>query len=146
MEKHVLISVSPYVHKYYLNEKYKDLPESIVETLRAKLGVIAEKTNCIISIGFYENGELFIEEMQQDPMFYDDIGASLEIKKLQQEEAETFKSIKMWYMIYHTPNGMIMRDVLLLQSEKKTPAEIIEAVVTKHGEEYRQFVQVLLED
>ena len=79
-------------------------------------------------------------------MFYDDIGASLEIKKLQQDEAETFKSIKMWYMIYHTPNGMIMRDVLLMQSEGKTPAEIIEAVVEKHGEDYRQFVQVLLED
>ena len=146
MEKHVLITVSPIVHKYYLNEKYKDLPESIIETLRAKLGVIAEKTNCIISLGFYDNGEIFIEERQEDPMFYDDIGASLEIKKLQQEETETFRSIKMWYILYHTRNGMIMRDVLMLHSEKKTEAEIIEAIVQKHGENYREFIQGLLED
>ena len=79
-------------------------------------------------------------------MFYDDIGASLEIKKLQQEETETFRSIKMWYILYHTPNGMIMRDVLMLQSEKKTESEIIEAIVQKHGENYREFIQGLLED
>ena len=146
MEKHILISVSPIVHKYYLNEKYKDLPDSIIETLRAKLGVIAEKTHCIISLGFYDNGEIFIEERKEDPMYYDDIGASLEIKKLQQEEAETFRSIKMWYVLYHTPNGMIMRDVLSLQSEKKTTEEIIEAITEKHGEAYREFVEMLLED
>lgn len=43
MEKHVLISVSPYVQKYYINDLYEDLPKDIKETLRAKLGVIAEK-------------------------------------------------------------------------------------------------------
>lgn len=146
MEKNILISVSPYVQKFYFNEKYKDLPMDIREALRAKLAVIAEKVNGIITLGFNENGEIFIEERHEDPVFYDDIGASLEIKKLQNEEAELLKSLKMWYVIYQTPNGAIMRDVILLQSKKKTKEEIIRSIIEKHGEMYRDFVTVLLED
>lgn len=146
MEKHVLLSVSPFVHKYYLNQKYKDLPESIIETLRAKLGVIAEKTSSVITIGFYENGEIFMEERHEDPMDFDDIGAALEIKKFQKEEVETLKSIKMWYVLYHTSNGAIMRDVLLLQGEKKSKEEIITKLVEKHGETSKAFIELLLEE
>lgn len=146
MEKHILLSVSPFVHKYYLNQKYSDLPKDVIETLRAKLGVIAEKTNTIISIGFYENGEVFIEERQEDPMFYDDIGASLEIKKLQNEEAELLKSIKMWYVMYQTPNGAIVREIIMMKAQKKSYAEMVEEIVSSHGEAYRSFAELLLED
>lgn len=146
MEKHLLVSVSPYVHKYYFNEIYSDLPKDIKETLRAKLGVIAEKVNCIISLGFKESGEIYIELETNDPMQYDDIGAELEIKKFQSEEVELLRALKMWYVIYKTPNGEILRDVMLMQSQKKTSEQIVEEVVQKHGETYREFVKVLVED
>lgn len=146
MEKHTLLSVSPYVHKYYLNEIYKDLPNDVIEILRAKLGVIAEKTNSIITIGFYENGEIFMEEHSQDPTCYDDIGAALEIKKFQAEEVETLKSIKMWYMIYHTSNGAIVRDILVLQAQGKAKEEVERTIINKYGEEHKAFIDMLLAD
>ena len=146
MEKHILISVSPYVQKYYINELYKDLPKDIKETLRAKLGVIAEKTNAIITLGFYENGEIFMEQRYEDLSFYDEIGAELRIKKFQQDEVELLKAVKMWYMVYHTPNGAIVREVVLLQGQNKSKEEIINTIVEKYGEAFKEFIIMLLEE
>lgn len=146
MEREVLISVSPYVQKYYINEKFSDLPEDIKETLRAKLAVIAEKTRAIISLGFNEKGEIFIEYKYEDLSYMDEIGVELRIKKFQQEEGELLKSIKVWYMIYHTPNGAIVREVVIMQKEGKTKEQIVECLLQKHGEAYKEFISILLEE
>ena len=99
MKKEVLISVSPYVQKYYINETFSDLPEDIKETLRAKIAVIAEKTHAIISLGFNEKGEIYLEYKYEDLSYVDEIGVELRMKKFQQEEGELLKAIKVWYMI-----------------------------------------------
>lgn len=144
MEKDILLSISPYIQKFYFNNAYDDLPKSIKEELIAKLSVIAEKANCIISIGFHDNGELFIEERHDDPMFYDDIGAALEIKELQIKEAELLKSVKMWYMIYRTENGQIIRDVVIMQNSNKGYEEILESIEKKYGVAGKEFTKQLL--
>ena len=68
------------------------------------------------------------------------------LKKFQQEEGELLKAIKVWYMIYHTPNGAIVREVILMQKEGKAKEEIIETLLSKHGESYREFIDILLEE
>ncbi|MBQ1274968.1 MAG: DUF6145 family protein [Cellulosilyticum sp.] len=146
MKKEVLISVSPYVQKYYINETFSDLPEDIKETLRAKIAVIAEKTHAIISLGFNEKGEIYLEYKYEDLSYVDEIGVELRMKKFQQEEGELLKAIKVWYMIYHTPNGAIVREVILMQKEGKAKEEIIETLLSKHGESYREFIDILLEE
>ena len=145
MEREVLISVSPYIQKYYINEKF-NLPEDIKETLRAKLAVIAEKTRAIISLGFNEKGEIFIEYKYEDLSYMDEIGVELRIKKFQQEEGELLKSIKVWYMIYHTPNGAIVREVVIMQKEGKSKEQIVECLLEKHGEAYKEFISILLDE
>ena len=146
MKKEVLISVSPYVQKYYINETFSDLPEDIKETLRAKIAVIAEKTHAIISLGFNEKGEIYLEYKYEDLSYVDEIGVELRMKKFQQEEGELLKAIKVWYMIYHTPNGAIVRDIILMQKEGKDKEAIIEGLIAKHGEEKREFIALLLEE
>lgn len=146
MKKEVLISVSPYVQKYYINETFSDLPEDIKETLRAKIAVIAEKTHAIISLGFNEKGEIYLEYKYEDLSYADEIGVELRMKKFQQEEGELLKSIKVWYMIYHTPNGEIVRDVILMQKEGKDKAEVASALLAKYGEGYNDFINMLLEE
>ena len=146
MKKEILISVSPYVQKYYINEAFNELPEDIKETLRAKLAVVAEKTHAIISLGFNEKGEIYIEYQYEDLSYVDEIGVELRIKKFQQEESELLKSIKVWYMIYHTPNGAIVRDVILMEKEGKTKEAIIKSLLEKHGEAYSEFISILLDE
>lgn len=146
MSKELLISISPYVQKYYINEKFKGLPEDIKETLRAKLAVIAEKTNAIISLGFNEESDIYIEYKYEDLSYTDEIGMELRIKKFQKEEADLLKAIKTWYIIYHTPNGEILREIVLLQNQGKSKDEIKEILLVKFGEAHEPFFTVLLED
>lgn len=146
MEKQLLISVSPYVQKYYINETFKDLPEDIKETLRAKLAVIAEKTHAIISLGFSEQMEIYIEYQYEDLSYSDEIGMGLRLKQFQRDEAELLKAIRTWYMIYHTPNGEIVRDIIILQQQGKSNDEIKESLLAKYGEGFADFLDILLED
>ena len=145
MEKTILISISPYIQKYYLNEKYEDLPKDIKEEIIAKLSVVAENTDCIISLGFDDKGEIFIEERHEDPIGHDDIGVALEIKRLQTEEIELLKSLKLWHMIYRTQNGKIVREILILQAKKSSPEQILQSIEEKYGTEGRTFAEELLE-
>ena len=146
MNKELLISISPYVQKYYINEKFKDLPEDIKETLRAKLAVIAEKSNAIISLGFNESSDIYMEYKYEDLSYMDEIGIELRMKKFQKEEEELLKAIKTWYIIYHTPNGEMLREIVLLQSKGKQKDEIKEILLNKFGKEHETFISVLLED
>lgn len=146
MNKELLISISPYVQKYYVNEKFKDLPEDIKETLRAKLAVIAEKSHAIISLGFNAESNIYIEYEYEDLSYSDEIGVELRIKKFQKDEIELLKSLKTWYVIYHTPNGEMLREIVLLQSQNKKNEEIKEILLTKFGVEHEAFISILLED
>lgn len=146
MEKNILISVSPYIQKYYFNEKYKELPGDIKDELMNKLAIIAENTQCIISLGFDEWGEIFLEERHEDPVFYDDIGAALEIKEFQAQELELLKALKMWHMLYCTQNGKIIREILILQSKKVSREQVLKVIEEKYGAEARQFAKDMLED
>lgn len=146
MEKQLLISVSPYVQKYYINETFKDLPEDIKDTLRAKLAVIAEKTHAILSLGFSEQMEVYIEYQYEDLSYTDEIGMELRLKQFQRDEAELIKALKMWYMIYHTPNGEIVREIVVMREQGKSNDQIKKVLVGKHGEDFSEFLDILLED
>ncbi len=146
MNKELLISISPYVQKYYINEKFKDLPEDIKETLRAKLAVIAEKSHAIISLGFNTESNIYMTYEYEDLSYSDEIGVELRIKKFQKDEIELLKALKTWYVIYHTPNGEMLREIVLLQSQNKKNEEIKEILLAKFGVEHEAFISVLLED
>lgn len=146
MEKQLLISVSPYVQKYYINEEFNDLPKDIQETLRAKLAVIAEKIHGIISLGFNEEMDIYISYQYEDISYSDEIGAELRIKKFEKDEAALLKAIKTWYMIYHTPNGEMIREILLLQKQGVDKETIKNNLINQYGKEYQHFLEVLLEE
>lgn len=113
MNRNVLLAISPYIKKYYFNEKYKELPKDIKNELIEVLAAIAEKINGIITIGFEEDGDIYFEERYEDPMLYDDIGGQLEIRKLQREKQSLFEALKLWYQIYHTEQGEEIKKTLI---------------------------------
>lgn len=146
MKKQLLISVSPYVQKYYLNETFKGLPQDIIDTLRAKLAVMAEKSQAIISLGFNEEANIYMEYKYEDLSYTDEIAMELRMKKFQQEEQELMKALKMWYMIYYTDNGKIIREIIILQKQGKDKEAIKEHIIKQFGASYSDFVKVVLED
>lgn len=145
MEKQLVICASPYEHKYFFEEKFEDIPTSIKEELIEAIAAIAEKVNGIISLGFYDNGNIYIEQTATDDVLVDDIGSALEIKRFQSERKELLKSLKMWYMIYRTQQGQIVKEIVLLQSKGWAEEQVIEHIGSKYGEESGAFARDLLD-
>ncbi|MEF9959783.1 MAG: DUF6145 family protein [Niameybacter sp.] len=145
MEKQIILSVSPYNHKYYFEPNFNDIPSEIKEELTEAIAAIAEKVNAIISVGFNEEGQIFIEQTADADIFIDEIGAALEIKKLQQEKAELLKSLQLWYMIYRSEKGQIVKEIVLLQTQGKSGEELLEIIEKKYGLEGKVFAQALLD-
>lgn len=145
MEKEIVISASPYNHKYYFEPKYNDIPNEIKEELIESIAAIAEKVNAIISLGFSKEGQIFIEQTAAENVFVDDIGADLEIKKLQKDKKELLKSLQLWYMIYRSEQGQIVKEIVLMQSRGLQLDSILEQIEEQYGYEARTFAEQLLD-
>ena len=128
MEKTIVISASPYNHKYYFEPSYNDIPSEIQEELIESIAAIAEKVNAIISLGFDEVGHIFIEQTADESVFADDIGAELEIKRFQKEKDELLKSLQLWYMIYRSEQGQIVKEIVLMQSKGLELEDILDEI------------------
>ena len=101
MERKVLAAASYAEQKYFLEPEFQALPESIQEEVRVICVVLAQKLGCTFLMGFNENGELYFETVKQEDDFdFDDIGAELEIKRLQREKKELLKALELWYAVY----------------------------------------------
>ena len=145
MEKTIVISASPYNHKYYFEPSYNDIPSEIQEELIESIAAIAEKVNAIISLGFDEVGHIFIEQTADESVFADDIGAELEIKRFQKEKDELLKSLQLWYMIYRSEHGQIVKEIVLMQSKGLELEDILDEIEAKYGEEARVFAEQVLD-
>ena len=145
MEKTIVISASPYNHKYYFEPSYNDIPSEIQEELIESIAAIAEKVNAIISLGFDEVGHIFIEQTADESVFADDIGAELEIKRFQKEKDELLKSLQLWYMIYRSEQGQIVKEIVLMQSKGLELENILDEIEAKYGEEARVFAEQVLD-
>ncbi|MEG1000117.1 MAG: DUF6145 family protein [Cellulosilyticaceae bacterium] len=144
MDKQLVICASPYQHKYYFEPTFEDIPSTIKEELIEAVSEMAEKINGIISIRFNEMGEIFIDQTSEENILVDEIGAELEVKKFQVEKRELIKSLKMWYMIYRTEYGKIVREIVLMQAKELSEEAIIREIESKYGKESAQFAMNLL--
>ena len=101
MERKVLAAASYAEQKYFLEPEFQALPESIQEEVRVICVVLAQKLGCTFLMGFNE----------------DDIGAELEIKRLQREKKELLKALELWYVVYFTEEGEKIKEELLKKAE-----------------------------
>lgn len=121
MERKVLAAASYAEQKYFLEPEFQALTESIQEEVRVICVVLAQKLGCTFLMGFNEDGELYFETVKQEDDFdFDDIGAELEIKRLQREKKELLKALELWYAVYFTEEGEKIKEELLKKAEKET--------------------------
>lgn len=79
----------------------KKLPTQIKEEIKALVASMAEKLHCVFTLGFYENGSVYIETVSDEADFdFDEIGAGLETERIKREKAELLESLSIWYKIY----------------------------------------------
>lgn len=114
MDKIVLAAASFDKQKYYMDEDFLDLPQSIKDEIKTICVVLADKLMCTFIIGFYPNGDVYFETVKSEEILdFDDIGAQLEIKALNKDKAELIKALRLWYLVYKTADGEKIKEELL---------------------------------
>ena len=97
----VLCGASSYEQKYYFNQDFASLPETVKQELQIMCVLFTEDVGGILTLEFDEDGNLqFKTEAAEADGFYDDIGGALKIKQLRQEKEELLESLEMYYRVF----------------------------------------------
>lgn len=97
----VLCASSAYEQKYYFNDKFDKLPESIKEELQIMAVMFTEDVGGIFVAKYSPEGALMLETVADEgDLLYDEIGAGLKIKRLQEDKKETFEALEMFYKVF----------------------------------------------
>lgn len=101
-EKTVLCGANSYTQKYYFNEEFSKLPDSIKQELKILCVLYVEDVGGILTLEFDENGnlELRVEGDEGDYLF-DEIGSVLKIKEIQREKEELLESLELFYKTFY---------------------------------------------
>ena len=108
MSKEVVLCVSnEYQKKYYLNENFNGLPQTIRDELKIMCVLYTEDVGGILELVFDEDGNLdFKTSCKENDFFYDEIGSVLKIKQYRNERRELLESIETYYRIVFLGEGL----------------------------------------
>lgn len=115
MDKNVVLcACSAYEEKYYLNEDFMQMPESIKEELQIMCVLFAADVGGILTMEFDEEGNLLFQtEADEGDLLYDEIGSVLKIKQLQEQKKELLESLELYYKAF-----FLNEDVAALLAEE----------------------------
>ena len=115
MEKNiVLCASSAYEEKYYLNEDFVQMPESIKEELQIMCVLFTADVGGILTMEFDEEGNLWFQtEADEGDLLYDEIGSVLKIKQIQEQKKELLESLELYYKAF-----FLNEDVTALLAEE----------------------------
>ena len=100
-EKVVLCGASAYEQKYYFNEDFKALPQSVQDELHIMCVMYTTEIGGVLTLEFDEEGELQfrVEALEADAMF-DEIGSALRIKQIRKEKQELLEALELYYRVF----------------------------------------------
>lgn len=115
MEKNiVLCASSAYEEKYYLNEDFVQMPESIKEEIQIMCVLFTADVGGILTMEFDEEGNLLFQtEADEGDLLYDEIGSVLKIKQIQEQKKELLESLELYYKAF-----FLNEDVAALLAEE----------------------------
>ena len=100
-EKCVLCGANAYEQKYYFNEQFKALPESIQEELHILCVLFTEEVGGVFMIVFDEDGSLLLQtDADEGDLLYDEISAGLLVKEILNKKQELFESLTLFYRVF----------------------------------------------
>ncbi|MEZ3505658.1 MAG: hypothetical protein K1W10_01610 [Lachnospiraceae bacterium] len=97
----VLCGANAYEQKYYFNEKFAGIPESIKEELRVICVLFTEEVGGIFTIVFEEDGMIVLEtDAEEDDLLYDEIGSGLLVGEVRRNRQELLESLQLYYRVF----------------------------------------------
>ncbi len=110
-DKMVLCASSAYEHKFFLNEDFNSLPESIKDELKIMCVLYTEDVGGILTLEFDEEGNLmFNVTSKEGDLLFDEIGSVLKIKEIRQNKEELLESLEMYYRVFYLGEDVDIED------------------------------------
>ena len=96
-EEVVLCGASAYNKKFYLNQDFRGLPDSIKDELKIMCVLFTEDIGGIFQVVFDEDGNLeFRTSSDENDLLYDEIGC-----ELQRTKEELLRALEMYYKVLY---------------------------------------------
>lgn len=100
-EKIVLCGANAYEQKYYFNEKFDAIPQSIKDELHIICVLFTEEVGGIVTVVFEEDGTLSLEtRAADDDFYYDEVSSGLLISEIRRKRQDLFESLSLYYRIF----------------------------------------------
>jgi len=97
----VLCGANAYDRKYYFNEQFDKIPDSIKDELHIICVLFTEEVGGIFTLVFEEDGSLSMEtDAEEDDIYYDEISSGLLISEIRRNRQELLESLSMYYRVF----------------------------------------------
>ena len=97
----VLCGANAYDMKYYFNEQFAGIPDSIKDELHIICVLFTEEVGGIFTIVFEEDGSVSMEtNAEEDDIYYDEISSGLLIGEIRRKRQELFESLSLYYKVF----------------------------------------------
>lgn len=108
----VLCGANAYEQKYYFNEQFSGIPESVKEELHVICVLFTEEVGGIFTIVFEEDGTVSLEtNAEEDDLLYDEISSGLLVGEIRRNRQEMLESLQLYYRVF------ILHDRTVLEEE-----------------------------
>ena len=100
-EKVVLCGANAYEQKYYFNEQFKGIPQSIQDELHIICVLFTAEGGGIFTIVFEPDGTLALEtDAAEDDVLYDEISSGLLVGEIRRSRQELLESLSLYYRVF----------------------------------------------
>ena len=100
-ERVVVCGANAYEQKYYFNQEFSRIPQSLQEELRIICVLYTQEVGGIFTIVFDEEGELVFETQADEfDITYDEVSSGLLISEIRRNRAELFESLELYYRVF----------------------------------------------
>lgn len=98
----VLCGANSYEQRFYFNQQFQSLPESIKQDLKVMCVLYTEDVGGILLLEFTEDGTLeFKVTAEESDYLFDEIGSVLKIKQYRKEKKELLEALEMYYRVFY---------------------------------------------
>lgn len=97
----VLCGANSYEMKYYFNEKFNGIPDSIKDELHILCVLFTEEVGGVFTIAFDEDGSVILEtNADDDDIYYDEISSGLMVSEVRRKRRELLESLSLYYRVF----------------------------------------------
>ena len=97
----VLCGANAYEQKYYVNERFDKIPQSIKDELHVICVLFTEEVGGVFTIVFEEDGSISLEtDAEEDDLLYDEISSGLLVGEIRRTRQEMLESLQLYYRVF----------------------------------------------